>query len=82
MFRDFTVIKYPRVLQSLFYFLSIERESICEPRTNKLKWKLAKSQIDPESTLIEKLAAYEPLGPKEDDYRFYTTLNFIEKNIE
>ncbi len=25
---------------------------------------------------------YEPVGSKEDDYAYYTTLNFLEKNIE
>ena len=43
IFREFTVIKYPRIWQSLFYLLKTTKEEICEIGTNKLKWKIAKS---------------------------------------
>lgn len=38
-FGNLHVIKFPRILQSLFYLLSNSRESICEKETNKLSWK-------------------------------------------
>ena len=38
----FYVIKYPRVLQSLFYMMCYNREDLCEVNTNKLFWKIAK----------------------------------------
>lgn len=40
--REFNVIKMPRIMQSLFYFLEYEREDICERGTNKFFWKKAK----------------------------------------
>ena len=68
--------------QSLFYLLGIEREEICETDTNKLQWKFAKKQLDVNAKLLEKLIEYEPQGPKPRPQAYYTTLNFIEKNIE
>lgn len=53
LFLDFTVIKFPRVWQSLFYLLKINRETICEPETNKLKWKIAKKLLKPEARLFD-----------------------------
>ena len=46
--KEFKVLNIPRVMQSLFYFLKFERESICEPRSNKFFWKKAKGHIDEE----------------------------------
>lgn len=56
------------------------REELCERDTNKLNWKHAKKQLD--ATLLDRLIEYEPQGQKKDDYEYYHTLNFIEKNIE
>lgn len=37
------IIKFPRILQSLFYLLNCyTREDICEKDTNKLSWKKCK----------------------------------------
>lgn len=44
--KKFKVIKFPRVLQTVFYILGYEREDICEPGTNKFWWKLAKTRIN------------------------------------
>jgi len=44
--KDFTVIKMPRVMQSLMYMLEYEREEICEKGTNKFFWKKAKNLIN------------------------------------
>ena len=40
--RMFNVIKMPRIMQSLFYFLDYDRTQICEKDTNKFYWKNAK----------------------------------------
>ena len=37
-----TVLKMPKILQCVMYLLGFEREQICEPKTNKLYWKVAK----------------------------------------
>lgn len=82
IFRESTVIKYQRVWQSLFYLLGVPREQICERDTNKLNWKLAKRQLEPAARLLEKLVEYEAQGQKTEQYAYYHTLNFVEKNIE
>lgn len=67
-------------MQSLFYMLQYEREAICEKYTNKFFWKIAKHLVD--DTFVQNLNAYRALGPKEEEYKKYQTLNFIEKNLE
>lgn len=83
LFAQSTVIKYPRVFQSLFYLLKAKREDECEPNTNKLMWKKAKKLLDNQGlNLIDKIIDYQPLGAKDDQYHTYQQLNFIERNIE
>ena len=81
LFVQFTVIKYPRIWQSLFYLIGCEREEVCESRTNKLKWKVGK-KLAVVDLLADKMWKYEALGEKKNEYKVYQTLNFIEKNIE
>ena len=69
-----------RVLQSIFYILKYERRDICEKGTNKFYWKRAKSLLDLD--FIKKLHEYQILGPKDEVFFGYHTLNFIERNIE
>ena len=79
--RDLTVLKMPRILQSVFYLLQYKRQDVCQPGTNKFNWKLAKTHFD--ETFLEKMAAYSPLGLRRGPTQIhYTTLNFIEKNLE
>ena len=58
--RDLTVLKMPRILQSVFYLLQYKRQDVCLPGTNKFNWKLAKAHFD--ETFLEKMAAYSPIG--------------------
>ena len=44
--KEFKVLKLPRVLQSIMYFLHYKREEICEKGTGKFFWKKAKNYID------------------------------------
>lgn len=79
--RDLTVLKMPRILQSVFYLLQYKRQDVCQPGTNKFNWKLAKAHFD--ETFLEKMAAYSPIGLRRGPTQIhYTTLNFIEKNLE
>ena len=77
-----TVIKFRRVWQSLFYILKINRESVCEPGTNKLRWKLSKKTVSPASNLWDLMHDYEAVGAKDDEYREYQSITFIDRNIE
>lgn len=78
-FKNFRVIKYPRVLQSLLYLLCYNREDICEEGTNKLCWKKAKKYID--LNLFVKIKEYVIFGPK-NEVKEYQKINFILKNLE
>lgn len=40
--KEFKILKYYKVLQSVMYLLEIEREKICEKYSNKFFWKIAK----------------------------------------
>jgi hypothetical protein len=42
---ELTVLKMPKIIQCLMYLLGFKREQICEPKTNKLFWKIAKQFI-------------------------------------
>lgn len=78
--KNFQVLKMPRVLQSAFYLLGYRREDICEKGTNKFFWKQAKNHVNEQ--FIQRMVNYFSLGPKEQEFERYQTLNFIEKNVE
>lgn len=78
--KSFKVLKMPRVLQSIMYFLRYKREDICEKGTNKFFWKKAKNFLNNE--FLQRLMSYQVLGAKEDYHERYATLNFIERNLE
>ena len=75
-----TVIRLPRLWQSLFYLLGYTRDQICLEGTNKLFWKYARGFLD--ETFIDNMIAYSPYGTKEGPFLQYQTVNFIEKNLE
>lgn len=80
-FRNIFVIKYPRIIQTLFYLLKFrERDYICERGTNKLSWKKAKVYINDD--LFAKMGEYWPYGPKDEDFREYERLRFIQTNLK
>jgi hypothetical protein len=60
--------------------LKYKREDICEKGTNKLFWKKAKNLINDE--FINRLVFFNALGPKQDQFERYHTLNFLERNVE
>ena len=72
-------ICFPRIFQAIFYLLGFSREEICEENTNKLQWKKAKELINDEFFL--KLFKYQPVGPKEGEYKPYQKINYLESLI-
>lgn len=75
------VIKFPRIFQSLMYLLKYkQRELVCERGTNKLEWKKAKVLINDD--MFARMGDYYPIGPKEDDYKEYEKLKFVQSNLE
>jgi hypothetical protein len=83
-FSQLHVVKYPRVFQSLIYFLHHKsREDICFKDTNMLSWKKATvflATTDSES-IYYKMNEYWPIGPKEGEYQEYQKLRFIKDNL-
>ena len=60
--------------------MQYRREDVCQEGTNKFFWKYAKRHLD--HSFLERLAAYSPIGAKISPQSPYTTLNFIERNVE
>lgn len=80
-FRSIFVIKYPRIIQTLFYLLRFrERDYICEKGTNKLSWKKAKVFINDD--LFAKMGEYWAYGPKDEEFKEYEKLQFIQNNLK
>lgn len=79
-FREYHVIKMPRVFQTLFYLLGFEREEICERDTNKLDFKVCKQHLNDQ--LFYKMGLYNPFGPKDGDFKDYQKMKFLKKNLE
>lgn len=77
--RDFNVIKFPRVFQTLFYVLGYKREEICERDTNSLNFKAAKELINQD--LFSKLIEYQPCGQRTGEFTLYQKMAFLKKNI-
>lgn len=73
------VVRFPRILQSLYYLLRNSREDICETDTNKLSWKHARKLMiaSGEDSIFYKMNEYWPLGPKEAEHKEYQKLKFI-----
>jgi len=69
----------PRIIQSLMFLLRLPRSDICEPDSNKLFWKAAKKFIG--GDLQNCMADYRILGPKEDEFHAYQTINYCERLI-
>lgn len=78
--REQTVLKLPRILQSVFYLLQYQREDVCQEGTNKFFWKRAKRLLN--DAFIDKLCGYTVLGVKPQQQAQYTTLNFLERNLD
>ena len=50
------------------FMLKMDKSKICEPESNKLNWKLAKTQID---EMVTRMVEYTVMGPKPSEYRPY-----------
>jgi hypothetical protein len=67
-------------MQSVFYLLQFSREDICQDGTNKFFWKKAKKHFN--ESFLDRLLAYSPLGLKALKQHAYTTVNFLEKQLD
>ena len=79
--RNYNVIKFLRVLQSVCYLLGYTREEVCEVDTNKLSFKKVREIIGDE-TFYQKMAEFKFAGPKMGDFRQYEKMAFLKKNLE
>ena len=60
--------------------LGYTREQICERDTNALDFKKIKSMIDDE--LFIAMSNYNAFGPREDEFKEYQKLSFLQRNID
>jgi hypothetical protein len=79
-FKDLSIMKFPRVLQTLFYLLKYKREEVCERETSKLDFKRTKPYIDEE--LFDRMSNYQPFGPNDSEVEPYQKLSFLTRNLE
>ena len=63
MFEKFEFVQYEKAFQNIFYFAKTEPNLINEPETNKLYWKLAKTQW---------AGIIPPLVPSRKKYHLYS----------
>ena len=78
--RNLYICKFPRIFQALFYLLKFRDKSlICERETNKLNWKKAKICLNED--LFIKIGDYWPFGAKEDNFKEYEKIKFIQNNL-
>ena len=62
-FEKFEFVQYEKLIQNLFYFARINGEEINEDYTHKLSWKKSRKIW---KSMIEKIRAYDPIGPRPD----------------
>lgn len=77
--QEMNVIKMPRIISSLMFLLRMPRDKICEPDSNRLFWKAAKQYMNGE--MQEAMVDYKVIGPKEDEFKAYNTINYCERLI-
>jgi len=81
-FKNLSVVKFPRIFQSLFYLLKfMNRDIVCERDTNKLSWKKTKVFLNNDDLFV-RMSEYWPFGPKEEKYNEYEKLKFIKTNLD
>lgn len=77
-------MRFPRILQSLYYLLGNSREEVCDTDTNKLSWKEARKQMisGGQDSIYYKMNEYWPIGAKDKEHKEYQKLKFIQSNID
>lgn len=78
--RQNSILKHPRVLQTLFYMLGYTRDEICERGTNALDFKLLKDLIN--ESLFQKMGNYKPEGQRDGAYKEYQKMSFLKSNMK
>jgi len=80
-FTNLNTVKFIKIFQALFYFLQYRtREACCERDTNKIDWKKAKANINDD--MFTKMGDYWPIGAKENNYREYEKMKYVQKCLE
>lgn len=72
-------MRLENLFKSIFYFLGYKMEQICIPGTQKLFWKTARKCWNDE--LVGKMRTFRYQDSKDEEFRPYQTLNYIERNI-
>ncbi|EGR33760.1 hypothetical protein IMG5_039650, partial [Ichthyophthirius multifiliis] len=79
--KNFRIIKFPKILQNIFYLLGYKRESINIENTHILDWKKTKEFIN-ENDFFQKILNYQHQGPKSFPVEIYALINRIQSKLE
>jgi hypothetical protein len=81
-FKSVFVLKFPKIVQTLFYLLKFrERSYICDRGTNKLSWKKAKVFINDDLFIRMNEYTQSAAGSKDEYFREYEKLKFLQHNL-
>ena len=78
--KDLHVVKFSRILQTLFFLLRYNREQLCERDTARLELKKAKTLIN--DKLFQAMSTYNPYGQNDQVCKSYHKLAYLKRNIE
>lgn len=84
-FSGLNVIKYPRIFQTLLYLIQLEpKEELCVEATNAIEWKKARNAFkeDAKIDIFKMIADYQFEGPKDNEFKLYEKLVFLQNNID
>ena len=78
-FEKFEFVQYEKLIQNLFYFARINGEEINEDYTHKLSWKKSRKIW---RSMIDKIRAYDPIGPRPEQIDKIFKGDVILANLE
>ena len=79
MFDKFEFVQFSKIFQNLLYFAHANPYEINEPETNKLDWKRARNCW---RNIFPYINSYNPIGPKNEEFKPIYKLNRIKENLE
>jgi len=75
------VVKFRGIIQDAFYLIGYTKEQINLQQQNVMNWKETRHLIT-DDHFFNKLAEYEPLGPKDAPVKKYAYVNRLTKRLE
>lgn len=76
------VIKFPRILQALYFLTGMTNTDICEPNSNLFNWKRVSRNDNFVEDIAERMSNYVALQEKKSEFKKYQTINYVSELIE